>query len=69
MKLGGAVKSASKADLKVKGVSTPIELSFKDTLYMVKPIIGLRDDVNIGRELMDIRLSYGKVNSMTSSER
>ena len=54
-KLGGTVKSAGKADLKVKGVSTPIELSFKDTVYMVKPIVivGLRDDVNIGRELMN----------------
>ena len=72
-KLGGIVKSAGKANLKVKGLSAPIELRFKDTVYRVKPVVieGLRDEVNIGRELLNranIGLSYGKVNAMTSSE-
>ena len=65
-KLGGIVKSAGKADLEVKGVSNPIELQFKDTIHKVKPvvIVGLRDPVNIGREMMkklNITLSYGKI--------
>ena len=72
VKLGGRVLSAGNQRLKVKGVSTPIKLKFKEKTYIVKPmvIVGLNDPVNIGRNFMKrvgIELKFGP-DVMESSE-
>ena len=72
VKLGGRVLSAGNQRLKVKGVSTPIKLKFKEKTYIVKPIviIGLNDPVNLGRNFMKkfgIGLKFGP-DVMESSE-
>ena len=73
VKLGGNVLGAGRQRLKVKGVSTPMKLKFKEKTYIVRPTVirDLTDNVNIGRNFMkklEIGLKFGHPDVMESNE-